>query len=61
MSEPKNISISKVETTKQEDNTFDNQIMPPVESSPRLDDELKETDQNRMTFFNVVKNINNSP
>jgi hypothetical protein len=38
VSEPKNISISKIET-KQEDSTFDNKLMPPVESSPRLDEE----------------------
>lgn len=37
--------------------------MPPVESSPRLDEEQKKEleGQNRMTFFNVVKNINSSP
>ena len=38
VSEPRNISISKIET-KQEDSTFDNYLMPPVESSPRLDDD----------------------
>jgi hypothetical protein len=49
----------EIEPIKLEENTFEDGLaLLPVESSPRLDD----TDEDqKLTFFNVVKSINNSP